>query len=175
MTWPILLTRALLIPVGALSGALVGAATGADAALPDPSLSAGSSPGYVLFAAALGAVPGGVLGCLIGGLCTALLFFGELVPGVRSRRPRQAAVVAWGVGVWAIATLGVLGVMLLVSGAVPITYQAPPAEAAAAQWGQPLALSAVAAVLLAVGIAAERIVVLRFGARERWIPGPLMP
>lgn len=175
MTWAVLLTRALLIPVGALSGALVGAGVGSEAALPDPALGAGSSPGYILFAAALGAVPGGVLGCLIGALCTVLLFFGELVPGVRSRRPRRAAVVIWGVGVWSIATLGVLATLLLVSGAVPITYQAPPAEAAAARWGQPIALSAIAAALLAVGVAVERIVVLRFGALEGRIVGPLMP
>ncbi|MCS5495769.1 hypothetical protein NY547_00765 [Cnuibacter physcomitrellae] len=167
MTWAVLLTRALLIPLGALSGALVGAAVGGQAALPDPALGAGSSPGYVLLAVSFGAVPGGVLGAVIGGLTTGLLFAGELVAGVRSRHPVRAAVLAWGGGVWLVGCLAVAGVLALTTGVAPITSAAPPTEALIAQWSQPLALTAVAAGLLALGIGVERVVVLRSSPDQR--------
>ena len=169
MTRSVLLARALLIPVGALSGALVGAVTGALAALPDPSLQAGSSLGFVVFASALGAAPGGAIGLFAGFFCAALLLAGDHLPGFgvaagRGGRGRGGGggVIGWGALAWLLTTAAVTATMVAIATVgVPIEYQASSEEALVATLAQPLVLSATGSLLVAMGVVVERMVLLR--------------
>jgi hypothetical protein len=170
VTSALTLTRALLIPAGALSGALVGAVTGALAALPDASLQSGTTPGFVLLAAALGVAAGGALGAVAGALLLGILLLGAGLLGAQPPRGAGAVRVLWGVVAWLVASAAVGGVLLAAPASGLVRYDADPAAGGAASavrsdvgslLAQPLCLAVIASVLLAAGVALERAVLLR--------------
>lgn len=164
-----MLTRVLLTPAGAVSGALVGAFVGVAIALPDP-----SSLAFGLVVASLGAAPGAMLGALAGLAASALLLAGDHLPWFRrglGRSGVSAGAVVWGGIVWLLTSSAVAG-LLIGSALDPVTrYEGTPEEQLAATLAQPIALSVTAAVLLAVGVGVERAVVIR-SARRGGSPVP---